>query len=423
MPMRTIDDPPVGAAISFRALTSSPELQEAARRSMMSRARPGRRRAGARAVVFGAALATLVAASAGSTAETTRALAVSGLDPVLLVGGQEVAGDPLLAVVHAGLLYRFDSDRTRRAFVAEPGRFAAQLGGACARMGAGVDGQPDLFAVEGGRLYLFGTEQCRDAFLEHPERYLLPPLPPLEPTGEERRAARELLEKAAAALSNRPLRRLAGYRVVGAVERGAGATAFELWLSLDGAVWRKRSIGGEVSVEIWDGSTGALSSRGGTGALSEPARIELLEEAARFDALTLLRGLDLERLTATVEVPDEPGPTRLVRVELPRGAGAGTGLAEGAAEQVVLEIDRHSGRVTSLHFRGRGPGGRAGWITRRFDDFRAAGELFVPFRREDTFEGRDEPFQVTRIERLDPERLDPGRLSRELPVPSPENGR
>ena len=347
-------------------------------------------------------LATAVAVGARQPAEAT--LALGGLDPVLLVEGRETQGDPLLSTVHEGLVYRFDSDRTRRAFAADPGRYAAQLGGACARMGPGVEGDPELFALHQGRIYLFGTEQCREAFGEHPERYLLPPLPPLEPSRDDLRAARELLEKAEGSLSKKPLRRLEGYRVVGVVERGGRSTGFELWLSLGGGVWRKQMVGDDLRIESWNGATGVAAGPEGEVPLRATERIALTDEALRFDALTVLGGLDLAKLTATVEEPEEPGSTRLVRLELPSGSAA---VAGG---QVVLEVDRHSGRVVSLRFRGRGPGGRAGWITRRFEDFRSTAGLFVPFRREDVFEGSDQPFEVTRIESIEIRALDPSLL-------------
>ena len=357
------------------------------------------------AIRWFALIAALVATLCTTHSRTLRAeeppLAAGGLDPVLLAEGQETPGDPLLSVQHEGLVYRFDSDRTRRAFAAEPDRYAVQLGGACARMGPGVEGDPELFTVHDGKLYLFGTEQCLERFEEEPDRYVLPQLAAIEASRGEMRAARELLAKAAGSLSKKPLHRLPGYRAVGAVERGPRSFAFELRLSADGAVWRKQMAGDDVRVETWSGGAGAVDGRRGRAPLSPQAQLALLEEARRFDALTLLHTLDLGELTAAIEEPSEPsepsepGPTRLVRFAVPQQAGVGGG------EQLVLEIDRHSGRVTSLRFRGRGPGGRAGWITRRFDDFRATGGLFVPFRREDTFEGQSEPFQITLLERVE----------------------
>jgi YHS domain-containing protein len=319
--------------------------------------------------------------------------ALDGLDPVRLVEGMEEQGDPLLTATHEGLVYRFASDRTRRAFLAEPERYAVQLAGACARMGPGVEGAPDLFAVHDGRLYLFGTEQCLEAFVEHPERYLLPELPPLEPTTAELKAARELLAKAISALGERPLRRGGGYRVAGTIERGSNAAPFEIWTSTSGAVRREGRDGPVSLVEVWDGRTGRVRRQGGAAPLSATRREALVQEARLLDALTVLRGVDPKKAIARVEEPDAPGPTRLVRF-------AGVAADSGAGDPVVLEIDRHSGRVVSLRFRGRGPGGIAGWISRRFDDFRPAGDLFLPFRRSDTFEDHAEPFRVTVVESL-----------------------
>ncbi|HVS14743.1 MAG TPA: hypothetical protein VMV46_12515 [Thermoanaerobaculia bacterium] len=326
--------------------------------------------------------------------------ALDGLDPVRLVEGAEVEGDPLLTATHDGLTYRFASDRTRRAFLAEPARFAVQLDGACARMGPGVEGAPDLFALHDGRLYLFGTEQCLEAFVAHPERYLLPAPPALDPSPAELKEARELLAKAASALGERTLRRAGGYRVAGRLERGSSVAPFELWISFAGPVRRERRAGSLSLVEAWDGEAAWAQGRQGVAPLAATSREALQQEALLLDALTVLRRVDVQKAIAVVETPAAPGPTRLVRL-----AGADRG---GGDEPVALEVDRHSGRVASLRFRGRGPGGFAGWITRRFDDFRPAGGLFLPFRRADHFEDQPEPFRVLVVESLEVvDRFDP----------------
>jgi YHS domain-containing protein len=192
--------------------------------------------------------------------------ALDGLDPVRLVEGMEEQGDPLLTATHEGLVYRFASDRTRRAFLAEPERYAVQLAGACARMGPGVEGAPDLFAVHDGRLYLFGTEQCLEAFVEHPERYLLPELPPLEPTTAELKAARELLAKAVPRSASD---RCAGAAATGSRARSSAARTRRR--SRSGPRRRARCVARAVTVRSrW--SKCGTGARGGCAARGERRR-------------------------------------------------------------------------------------------------------------------------------------------------------
>ncbi len=97
-------------------------------------------------------------------------LAIKGLDPVALLGGKEVAGDPAIQVRHGAFVYQFANAENRARFEAEPERFAFQLGGHCAVMPRAA-ANPDLFAVHEGRLYGFGSPGCRTSFLADPAAY------------------------------------------------------------------------------------------------------------------------------------------------------------------------------------------------------------------------------------------------------------
>lgn len=119
------------------------------------------------------------------------------LDPVaLLRDGAEVAGDPGLTLVHGHVTYRFSTPETKKAFEAEPDRYAVRQGGACARMGAlsGV-GRPELWAVHDGGLYFCASSQCRDSFGRAPKALL-------ERDDEAPSATAEELARARAALDS-----------------------------------------------------------------------------------------------------------------------------------------------------------------------------------------------------------------------------
>jgi outer membrane protein assembly factor BamB/YHS domain-containing protein len=119
-----------------------------------------------------AALALALAGCGSGARVDSSPPALGGLDPVALVAGREVAGDPGLALSHAGLTYRFAGAMNRALFEENPRRFAVQLDGRCAGAHREQPGAPAIWAVHGGRIYLFCDPACREAFLADPERFV-----------------------------------------------------------------------------------------------------------------------------------------------------------------------------------------------------------------------------------------------------------
>jgi YHS domain-containing protein len=105
-----------------------------------------------------------------SQADTT--LALAGLDPVLLVSGQEEMGKPEIIAMHQGRHYQFVSEPHRTRFAAEPEKFAIQNATCPVMAGAPVD--PSLFAVHAGKIYAFGTAECAQQFKARPAEYVKP---------------------------------------------------------------------------------------------------------------------------------------------------------------------------------------------------------------------------------------------------------
>jgi outer membrane protein assembly factor BamB len=101
-----------------------------------------------------------------------RPLALQGNDPVLLVRGEQVAGDGRFEVVHGGFLYRFNSAANEATFRGDPARYAIQLDGRCARLQGDVAGSPDIFTVHDGRIYIFSNPDNMKAFNSDPEGYV-----------------------------------------------------------------------------------------------------------------------------------------------------------------------------------------------------------------------------------------------------------
>jgi putative intracellular protease/amidase/YHS domain-containing protein len=98
-------------------------------------------------------------------------LVLKGLDPVALVRGQEVPGDPKLAERRGRFLYRFATPENRSKFQAKPEDFEVQLQGQCVAM-PGAVGDPELFTVYQGKIYLGGSPGCLEHFQSAPARYL-----------------------------------------------------------------------------------------------------------------------------------------------------------------------------------------------------------------------------------------------------------
>ena len=128
-----------------------------------------------RRVVGLAALAAVALLTACGTARNTaadgddRALMLRGNDPVAyFTDGKAVAGDPAIKADVDGVTYRFASDEHRKAFLADPAKYAPQYAGFCASgapyaLKAAIGA--DVFAIVDGKLYLFGSPRSRRGWM------------------------------------------------------------------------------------------------------------------------------------------------------------------------------------------------------------------------------------------------------------------
>jgi YHS domain-containing protein len=118
------------------------------------------------------------------------------LDPVLYAQGIEQAGDPAFSTVHFDIRYLFANAENLARFKADPSPFEAQLGGACARMGAlsGL-GRTNIYTRHEGKLYLFASESCRSTFLANPQATMDPEAPSLDAHPDQLAAGRALVEQ------------------------------------------------------------------------------------------------------------------------------------------------------------------------------------------------------------------------------------
>lgn len=96
-------------------------------------------------------------------------LSLRGNDAVAyFTEGRPVRGDPRIKSLHEGDTYRFATEANKRAFDADPGKYAPAYAGFCASgapyaLKANI--HASVHAIHNGRLYLFGSERSRANWL------------------------------------------------------------------------------------------------------------------------------------------------------------------------------------------------------------------------------------------------------------------
>lgn len=114
------------------------------------------------------------AASAPVVTDPLTGLAIDGFDPVAyFTDASPRQGREQYEYRQAGVMWRFDNEGNRAAFVDHPDVYAPQFGGydpiAIGR-GVSVPGNPLTWAVVAERLYLFYDAKARANFIEAPRR-------------------------------------------------------------------------------------------------------------------------------------------------------------------------------------------------------------------------------------------------------------
>ncbi len=335
---------------------------------------------------------------------------LEGLDPVLLVEGREVQGEPGITVARGRFRYSFAGEETRRRFEADPERYEIRYGGACARMRS-ADGNPDLFAVHDGGIYVFGSAECWRAFRAAPTDYLDRPPAPLgdDPAASER--GRQLIERAVAAVGGAAV--VDAVRVLlesGTIPPPGGSEAEPIPVTLS------FELAGRARQD-------AVRS---FGPLSMILNADGLFQVTRFG---VERRLDYHRLLFERELARHPLALLAARtgagfraVALPPPAGGGTVervAVDTGGQRLVLALDAGSGLPASLAFDGQGPDWRVGEVEVVYSDYRAVDGLLLPFRREGRYGGGPFPARSFVVEsaRIDPE-LPPDLFA----PPQPETG-
>ncbi len=305
------------------------------------------------------------------------------VDPVELVAGREVAGEPGKSVQRGGFEYWFASDANRAAFERDPERYEIQLGGACARMGplSGA-GRVDLRAVHEGRIYLFASEACRKTFLENAERLLESDDPPLVGGDADReKRGRELLERAVEAVGGaQTIDKLRTYRQVMERTVNSGGVDYLVRTSLELAFPDQAR-----QEQTWNGEYLSAQVKTGTRAYLDDGKNPIA--MAKDQARAFERQLD-RSLLIILRARNRPDFQALAMGSAEVAGAAIERVAVGFdGTKTILGIDPKTGRVLSLSYRGRGPNAFLGEMERRFSDFRETGGLTLPATVTVSFEG------------------------------------
>ncbi len=130
-----------------------------------------------RAFVLIAALGLPAAAFAVSPVNANwRGVAIHGYDPVAyFTDGKPVEGSSDIAFEWQGATWRFASAEHRKAFAADPARYAPQYGGYCAyavAKNSTADIEPEAFTVVDGRLYLNYDQDIQATWRKDPKGYI-----------------------------------------------------------------------------------------------------------------------------------------------------------------------------------------------------------------------------------------------------------
>jgi hypothetical protein len=259
-------------------------------------------------------------------------------------------------------------------------------------MGPGVQGNPDLFHVHGGRIYVFGSPDCVKAFKAKPANFLDAEAP--ESVGppasaEALRRGRALVEKAVEAAGGAA--RVDG--LTSYTEKGTAATPSPngvrevkttlLALYPDKVRVEQTYPFGTITNVLTRGAGFVIFPRGESE--MNDAQRDAAEKQFKIGLLPLLRARRGEGFTAAALGAD--GATEQVEVSF-------------GGVRARLSLDPASGRVLSLSYRGRAPGGEIGQIVRTFSDFRAAGGLTLPFKTVETFGADSAPVRTLTVESI-----------------------
>jgi len=307
------------------------------------------------------------------------------IDPVALIEGREVTGKVELAAEHAGFRYLFADRGNLETFQADPERYAVQLGGSCGRMGPlSGPGSTDRYLVHEGKLFIFGSDNCRETFQRDPRAVGFGDEPAPKPSPEEARLGLAWMYRALAAHGgHEAIDELVGIHREREIIVDRGGKPSHQRFTETHVFPDKYRVTSQyddwTSVMVDDGSTGWFGGTEGRREMIPLQRKALVERFAR-DPLMILRARKRPDFRTAAIGEGKAGP---VAVDLLRVSYAGM--------VSVLALNKESGRIASIRFRGRGPGAIYGEVERFFSDYRTYEDVLVPQTVSGTWNGEPMP--------------------------------
>lgn len=299
------------------------------------------------------------------------------VDPVELVRGREVAGNPEITTDHYRFRYQFASQENRDEFLRSPSLYEIQLGGACGRMGPlSGTGRPDIYAVYKNRIFIFASVSCKETFEKDPIAVLEFPDPMPEGSPEAKKKGRDLLEKVFSAMGGEE-----------AVD-GARNYQFRLEQTVESAGRRydnKETVtiaypGRVRSDSQWSESRYSLVLVDDEAWSESPSDMYMLHPQQHEAMRRQYLGHDL---LAVLKARKEPGFVAVHQghAEVPRDGKPV--VAERVAVHMngvtnVLAIEPETGRILAQAYRGQGPNLSYGTVQKYFSDYADHDGLLLP---------------------------------------------
>lgn len=340
---------------------------------------------------------TVLSATVGAQQSEAPVEALDGADPVLLVQGKDVLGKPELKVVRGRFAYLFSTPETKATFEKEPEKYEIQLNGACARMGSPTGGNPSDFYVHNGRIYIFGSDECHKRFVAAPEKYLPRPVPPL-PTGSSAVAAgRKLLDRAVAATGGASvvdgLTSLTEVASTSVPQRDGDVPATRT------TIWRfPDSVRQELSATVQGQARKQARVITPTAAFfASGDRAFPMGDFGRTETAPVLNRHLIPLLRARKD-------GKAAAAALGRATVAGIDVDQvrlkSRGNDVTLGIDPASGRVLTIAYMDRNPGGEVGETILILSDYRTVNGLALPFAVKALFDGKPYSGQTVAVQSI-----------------------
>lgn len=241
------------------------------------------------------------------------------------------------------------------------------------------EGNPDRYHVFNRRIYIFASEQCRNSFKAAPENHLERPDP--APTGSvaDIQRARELLDLA--------MRGIGGSAKVDAIKtyqanikiaykQGDKTTEYKQTetIAFPNHYHNEYDWGSATEVSVLSPGAAVTIYKNEPWAREEPVRAALDREFHRHP-LVILKARRNPGFVAFAAGKDRIGENDIELVKVG---------VKGAT--TTLGIDAKTGRLLQISYRGRK--GAFGEIVRSFSDFREVNGLVLPFKVEESFNGK-----------------------------------